>query len=851
MRGSHRIAASGGSRRPPGAPTARLLLILAVLAVTLLGSAQDGAGFGTIVGPIVLPGIGQVTTQPDQNAEHERITRRALACVGPAKPGDCFEEASLLTLAGNGAAKPPAASLTYGTVGQPDQTAGVTALPFDADYHCDDGDYNIVGVKTTPPYPQTKTEANAALGKCRATLTRNFEAAVTAAKGVLSAPPTVVVIADQVQLRSPNPLTPNAIPCFSTGFASAKCKALRSFGWSLHIAQDFYAHTNWADDADRRLQRGFPIVPISIENPPGLLRTGLASYLNLLNPGTLPKGLISGCFQPGELSPVVGGCTYGGNAAMGFMGFGANARIRHLVLQKDEGVIDSGQAVVPGDPVKGPGVTRRGRIGDNFKRAVELAIRETRRKWREFRTALEQDLVASAGADPAAQASARRRAAGIICAMVHDDPVSACTGRYAALVIDSSGSNSTTDPNGLRRAAAEEQRVALVSAAEAGAGGVADRLTVVDFDSSASVTYPLGDPDDPSAVRAIAAVDESGGTHIAAGVLAALAELSKAGPPPDKSGIVLFTDGEDSDQAALVAAIDAATAKGVRTSYGKLVVGQTIAERPVRRSHQVGESGLEAAIVRSGGVFATIRTPEDQRTFIRLVERRGLTTVDDPDGADDGGRLALGLDVSGLLEPAGDTDTWTYDATAGEGVKVTLTPPAGVVGRLALQTEDDRSGAATGPSPAGAVTLSARATVSGPITIEVGGAGQGLYTLKVEADPAAPALALPRIRTIAPGLVVAVGPGRVSLTPRGRSLRVLRRGAAPVVSWRVRARRATRLRLEVRGPRNARLRLSSRVRRGPSTITARLPILGSRRGGWRVDLVAGDRVIASSAVATR
>jgi hypothetical protein len=67
----------------------------------------------------------------------------------------------------------------------------------------------------------------------------------------------------------------------------------------------------------------------------------------------------------------------------------------------------------------------------------------------------------------------------------------------------------------------------------------------------------------------------------------------------------------------------------------------------------------------------------------------------------------------------------------------------------------------------------------------------------------------------------------------------------------VRARRATRLRLEVRGPRNARLRLSSRVRRGPSTITARLPILGSRRGGWRVDLVAGDRVIASSAVATR
>jgi hypothetical protein len=71
------------------------------------------------------------------------------------------------------------------------------------------------------------------------------------------------------------------------------------------------------------------------------------------------------------------------------------------------------------------------------------------------------------------------------------------------------------------------------------------------------------------------------------------------------------------------------------------------------------------------------------------------------------------------------------------------------------------------------------------------------------------------------------------------------------VTWRLRAARPTTLRLQVDGPRRARLVLRSRVRRGRSSVTAQLTILGSRRGVWRLSLTVGRYTIASDAVLTR
>jgi hypothetical protein len=55
----------------------------------------------------------------------------------------------------------------------------------------------------------------------------------------------------------------------------------------------------------------------------------------------------------------------------------------------------------------------------------------------------------------------------------------------------------------------------------------------------------------------------------------------------------------------------------------------------------------------------------------------------------------------------------------------------------------------------------------------------------------------------------------------------------------------------LRGPGKARLALASRVRRGPSRVQARLELIGSRRGVWKIDLISANRVIASTLVGTR
>jgi von Willebrand factor type A domain len=193
--------------------------------------------------------------------------------------------------------------------------------------------------------------------------------------------------------------------------------------------------------------------------------------------------------------------------------------------------------------------TARGKLFDgfNFRNAVGLAIKDTRDQWRYFRYALHKK-------------HGDVRASRMVCALTRDKPKD-CVGRKIALVIDSSSSNLDTDPSNLRIAAARSFNNKLVSAAEAEQSGKADLVTVIDFDTSARIVYPL---EDPAGAR-FDGIDSSGGTNIASGISAAIDELVKNTEYPTfwKSGIVVFTDGIDSNRFALIAQTVRALSKGI------------------------------------------------------------------------------------------------------------------------------------------------------------------------------------------------------------------------------------------------------------------------------------------------
>ncbi|WP_438487298.1 CinY protein [Streptomyces sp. S186] len=289
----------------------------------LLATAQPADAFGTV-------------NAFGQHAEHERITRAALACApGVPSDGSCFEPRSLAQLAGQ--------RWTFGAVGAPDSDEVLNSAA-----HCDGADY-----LDTKGYPRSRQQATEALRGCIAHLQARFGQGVAAAGGALDARGRV--LASETNLRR---------DCtFTLGLRGrAKCEAIEGFGRALHGVQDFYSHGNWTDRTD-------PSRPVGVANPPGLGRSAPSPLLDLTAPAppppqAVPRNLTTGCF-----SLLVGVCS---------------RRTGHAGLNKDEGAIDpvSGAASAP--------ATARGRVAGNFDRAVQGAITESRHQWSKLRTALLQ-----------------------------------------------------------------------------------------------------------------------------------------------------------------------------------------------------------------------------------------------------------------------------------------------------------------------------------------------------------------------------------------------------------------------------------------------------------------------------
>lgn len=175
------------------------------------------------------------TNSLGQHAEHERITRAALACP-PGKPSDgsCFEPRSMDQLAGH--------TGTFGAVGSPDSDAALVP-----EAHCDNADY-----LARSDYPRTRQQATDQLIACVSALQSRFAQGIGAAAGTLGSDGKVAPA--EVGLTTDCTFTLGAP-------GRGKCNGIEGFGRALHGVQDFYAHSNWTDKPD-------PGRPIGTGNPP-------------------------------------------------------------------------------------------------------------------------------------------------------------------------------------------------------------------------------------------------------------------------------------------------------------------------------------------------------------------------------------------------------------------------------------------------------------------------------------------------------------------------------------------------------------------------------------------------------
>ncbi|WP_107469970.1 CinY protein [Streptomyces sp. 3211] len=242
--------------------------------------------------------------------------------------------------------------------------------------HCDNADY--LAPRHAADYPRTRDEATTELLACIRTSVGRFRNAVRAADGLVDADGTVR--ADQSDLSSP--CTWDEKP------GRAKCAVLEQLGRGWHPIEDFYSHSNWAD----RPAPG----PIGLDNPPGLGRTDVAPFLDIRRYSTMkdadwtrdareriPADLTTGCYPDIDSTGVKPADCAG--------------RVAHNhVLNKD----------TPASP--------RSRTDDNFEHATAGATAEITRQWNDF----EAELLAAY--------PDHRRGAQMVCALVHDDPATAC-----------------------------------------------------------------------------------------------------------------------------------------------------------------------------------------------------------------------------------------------------------------------------------------------------------------------------------------------------------------------------------------------------------------------------------------
>ncbi|MEU4123873.1 MULTISPECIES: hypothetical protein [Streptomyces] len=242
--------------------------------------------------------------------------------------------------------------------------------------HCDNADY--LAPRHARDYPRTRDEASTELVACVGTSVARFRKAVRAADGLVDAHGRVR--ADQTDLSTPCTWDERPGP--------AKCAVLEQLGRGWHPLEDFYSHSNWAD-------RAAPGA-LGIANPPGLDRSEVAPFFDIRRYSAMedadwtrevralvPEDLATGCYPDFDSTGVKPASCHG--------------RVAHnRDLNKDTPA------------------SARAKTDDNFRRATAGATAEITRQWKSF-----EDELRSAYPEGG-------RGAQMVCALVHDDPVTDC-----------------------------------------------------------------------------------------------------------------------------------------------------------------------------------------------------------------------------------------------------------------------------------------------------------------------------------------------------------------------------------------------------------------------------------------
>ncbi|KAH6855920.1 hypothetical protein B0I37DRAFT_351046 [Chaetomium sp. MPI-CAGE-AT-0009] len=586
--------------------------------VALIAFAVVTAAFGTINDPIVLK----------QHNEHEMITRLAFQCPSDRKSdGNCFEPRSLDQLAGyhnNVLGIALTGTGTNGAVGAPDT---FDPLPEGPEAHCDDADYLDV-----PGYPQSREKANSKLQACVDHLRHRFRQAVAASKRILDERNRVR--RDMVQLYSGD--CTFAFPGWQNDdFGRAKCSTLEGFGRALHGIQDFYAHSNWADDAD-------PTRPISVANPPGLGMDGTASFLDLRANGTIPPdqipgNLTTGCFNLPDVAYGVGVC---------------QGRVTHGALSKDKGVIhlDGTFGVVELDP-------RSQAVSTNFQRAVRAAVQHSRELWAHLRDEIRLQYGAVRGDL-------------MICSLVRDNPVKDCRNRTMAVALDNSLASEANGGIQMEKLLAEEVNSRLNT------DGL-DKVAVIDNTKPAILRYPMGSPVNVS-------FDLSrpwGELCIGSGLELGIEETIHAQPETyaDRGAIVLLTTSAEDPESidSTLEQLRRAAEEGIRVHYACIDMhtqtAEVIPDKARWAACTPGDS-LVPPVLKTGGIVAFVDGPAARAPahFANLVMDSGLTATDEDEHTPEHTRIYPGIALAGFLSSDRPTKSFTYPLSVGEKLEFTV-----------------------------------------------------------------------------------------------------------------------------------------------------------------------------------
>ena len=333
--------------------------------------------------------------------------------------------------------------------------------------------------------------------------------------------------------------------------------------------------------------------------------------------------------------------------------------------------------------------------------------------------------------------------------------------RAVVAVVDSSGSNTSTDPGDLRVVAAQESLRHLVSKSEAQSSGkTPDIAAAVDFDSSARTLHGFADPD--VVIPSLSAIDSSGGTSIDGGINLGVSLLDGVTSGPgalglfnDRAALVVFTDGDNNNgPAPVISAIVAATAKGVRVHYGFLQPFFLPPPLPTGAAPQSGPgepvagalpappalpppgapTTIQEAVLQSGGVFAVISDAESQVAFINQIYDRGITNGDGDNNS--GGALVGQTNTSEQLTAENTIKAYDFRGKKDEAASVIVKSQAFMPNVTIFDENGAILNSGVDQDRDGRVTLPLTLPYTGRYTVQVFAEDdkQGLFTVFVDVE---------------------------------------------------------------------------------------------------------------------